>query len=273
MPRSKSISSLQPVMATSPLPPSSPSTSAPPRGLAKASSFADLRLTKTRLFKRLKGSRGQELDFGCSGEGPEIEEEDEESEGDRTVQMRPPPTRPPLYSNPPSSSSLPTCPSRPTPYAFPLHSAPSHDELRHAALKREEEAAAAAALDYCFSHARKNSRSSLAHLDTSALLPAIERLDLRRGSVPGVDDGASAADASSRPASYGTSSCSSRPRTNDSLPSFVESDTTVESTGSFPPSPVASPTTRSRPTFGGSYKPFKVDTDAVAAQSRAYAFI
>ncbi|BGP16008.1 hypothetical protein JCM10213_005441 [Rhodosporidiobolus nylandii] len=274
MARSQSISfssaSPSPFAPIAPVP--STSSQAPPspsKGLSKASSFADLRLAKRKLFKRLRGG-SRELDFECGGHAEE--EEDDALEGDQTLQGRPPIHRPQIPSAPPSCAALPP---RPAPYRFPLAGPPSEDELRRLARQQEEELAADACLAYMStqSHARKNSRSSsLAHLDTSSLGPAIERLSLRRGSVQ-EESTSDAFDERRRRSSHASSSISSRPRTNDSLPSFAESASTIDSTGSFPPSPVQSPTLKSRPTFAGSFAPVKVDTEAVAGQSRAYAFI
>ncbi|GAA5916588.1 hypothetical protein JCM6882_002553 [Rhodosporidiobolus microsporus] len=300
MPRSNSLTDASPFAPTPSLAassnnaPSSPprgSTSMPappapaPRTLGKASSFADLRLAKSKLWKRFGRKGSGDLDFDCAGEA-EIEEEEDDLAGDQTVQCRPTLRRPPLPSSPPSTASLPT---RPAPYKFPLHAPPSSDELRRLARQKEEELAAAACLDYISHHshhARKSSRSSsLAHLDTSALGPAIAGLSLRRGSAQSSLSGGSpyppgddlSVDEYGRPRSGSMASSSggsSRPRTNDSLPSFADSASTVDSTGSFPPSPVQSPTMRSRPTFSGSFAiAAKVDADAVAHQSRAYAFI
>ncbi|GAA5851322.1 hypothetical protein JCM8547_004206 [Rhodosporidiobolus lusitaniae] len=281
MPRANSLSQLPPDLAHAfnPTPTLSSNNSGPPspsrpRALSKASSFADLRLTKAKIFKRFRGG-SRELDFGCSGDAEvEIEEEDGEMEGEMTVQAKPSAHRPPLPSAPASFASLPP---RPSPYQFPLHAPPSEEELRRLAREKEEQLAAEACLDYIsthsHSHARKSSRSSsLAHLDTTGLGPSLERLNLRRGSAQSQHDDV----AVNRPRcdSIASSSvCSSRPRTNDSLPSFAESASTVDSTGSFPPSPVQSPTLRSRPTFANAYQPVKVDTEAVAHQSRSYAFI
>ncbi|GAA5977639.1 hypothetical protein JCM11641_006884 [Rhodosporidiobolus odoratus] len=281
MPRSKSISSDLPFHTPSSL--SGPSTSfhyagAPPspsktRVLSKASSFADLRLAKQKFLKRLKGSKGNDLDFGCSGDldAGEIEEEDEEmSGGDQTLQVRSPTIRPSLPSAPPSFT---VAPGRPAPYKFPLTGPPSVDELRRLARQKDEELAAEACLDYMssHSHARKHSRSSsLVQADTTGLGPAIERLSLRRGSV---QQGPGELDSNERPRSGSTdvsSVCSSRPRTNDSLPSFAESASTVDSTG--PPSPITSPSLKGRPTLTGAYHQAKADAE-IAHQPRAYAFI
>ncbi|GAA5824222.1 hypothetical protein JCM11251_001574 [Rhodosporidiobolus azoricus] len=310
MPRSNSLTDSSPFAPTPAVHPSFNPAAHPsmaPRALAKASSFADLRLAKNKLLKRFGGSKkgSADLDFGCGGED-EIEEEEDIFAGDQTVQARPAVRaslallslldeahvasvnklqlrRPPLPSAPSSTQSVPT---RPAPYKFPLHAPPSSDELRRLARQKEEELAAAACLDYISHHshhARKSSRSSsLAHIDTSSLGPAIANLSLRRGSAQSSHSAVSdLLDEHGRPRSgsmaSSTSGTSSRPRTNDSLPSFAESSvSTLDSTGSFPPSPVQSPTLRSRPTFSGSFSQkgqFKVDADAVAHQSRAYAFI
>lgn len=203
---------------------------------------------------------------------------------------------------PPSTASTrsptPRAPRRPAaPYAFPLDAALSAEELRRLERQREAELAAAAALDYTLhsSHARRSSRSSsAAQVDTPATAPhsvahVMERLNLgpsshahKRSLSREVLEPAFAPDLAGRERSDSVASlfqsrtsseCSSRPRTNDSLPSFAESASTVDTTGSFPPSPVQSPTLRSRPTFGNSYKEVRVDSDAIAAQPRAYAFI
>ncbi|GAA6027297.1 hypothetical protein JCM8097_002569 [Rhodosporidiobolus ruineniae] len=249
-----------------------------PRALAKPSSFADLRLAKSRILKRFRGHKG-EFDFGCAGEAEQEIEEEDDLAADATVHARLTSRRPPLPSSPPSFASLP---ARPAPYRFPLNAPPSEEELRRLAREKEEELAAEACLAYTMTHARKSSRSSsLAHLDTSALAlgPALERLSLRRGSAASshlaYDDDV---DEDGRPRSgslaSSSSECSSRPRTNDSLPSFVGSaSSTIDSNGSFPPSPVQSPTLKSRPTFQGVFQPVKVDADQVAHQLRAYSFI
>ena len=197
-------------------------------------------------------------------------------------------------------------PPRPAPYRFPLTAPPNAEELRRLEREREEALAAQAAIDYMktSSHARKHSRSSsLAQGDGSNGLAAI---------IEGVQQlGAAAAPSMSRRPSHDTttrlgpaapvlershsshsrseslasvsdglsssSSSSSRPRTNDSLPSFVETASTIDSsTGSFPPSPVQSPAVRARPAYVGKGLPpaaVKVDLEAVAHQPRGYSFI
>lgn len=193
----------------------------------------------------------------------------------------------------------PRAPRRPAaPYAFPLDAALSVEEIRRLERQREAELAAAAALDYTLSssHARRSSRSSTAAQADQATLTqhsiahAIERLNMGPAAAHGhahkrslsrdVLEPAFALDLRGRSGSVASlldssasSECSSRPRTNDSLPSFAESASTVDTSGSFPPSPVQSPTLRSRPTFGQAYKEVRVDSDTIATQPRAYAFI
>ncbi|GJN89279.1 hypothetical protein Rhopal_002258-T1 [Rhodotorula paludigena] len=304
MPRSQSISH-------SPFPPvpSSPSTSAqsafapPPSrsarpALSKASSLADLRSAPRKFLKRFhhKTSAGSHDDlWGCAGD---LDEASEGPEPGMATSHAPP------FPSSPSPSATITArtspPRRPAPYAFPLTAELTAEELRRLERQREADLAASAALDYCssHSHARKSSRSSSAAfvdtvgLSAQTLAGAIQQLHLAPEHARAPHAGLEPAlpigdfDAEGRPRSgsvvsmhggcaSSASECSSRPRTNDSLPSFAESSvSTVDSTGSFPPSPVHSPTLRSRPMFSGPYKaPAKVDTDSVAVQPRAYSFI
>ncbi|GAA5942898.1 hypothetical protein JCM3775_001222 [Rhodotorula graminis] len=305
MPRSSSISSIPSTAPGHPTsgplasrshpasPPSATATTTKPR-LAKASSLADLRLAKHKLFARFRGTHT------ANGDDDELWGTTEE-EAERAPE--PPVALPSLAASSLSTRTrtpTPRAPRRPAaPCAFPLDAALSAEEIRRLERQREAELAAAAALDYTLSssHARRSSRSSTAaaQADQATLTPhslahAIERLNMgpstayrhahkrslsrdvlepgfafelrgRSGSVASLLD------------STASSECSSRPRTNDSLPSFAESASTVDTSGSFPPSPMQSPTLRSRPTFGTSYKEVKVDTDSIAAQPRAYAFI
>ncbi|BGP39929.1 hypothetical protein JCM10450v2_003908 [Rhodotorula kratochvilovae] len=307
MPRSSSISHIPPALLagqpTSAHPSSPPSAPGARPRLAKASSFADLRLAKQKLLARFTRSstaaEGDEL-WGCAGA---LDEESERASEDVPREILPDPPARTAARTP-----TPRAPRRPTaPYAFPLNADLSAEELRRLERLREAELAAAAALDYTLhsSHARKSSRSSsAAQIDTSGLSPhmlagAIERLNLGPNAhahphghghahkrslsrevlepafalVDGDEGRGRANSVASLLSSPALSECSSRPRTNDSLPSFAESASTVDSTGSFPPSPVQSPTLRSRPTFSSAYREVKVDSDTVAAQPRSYAFI
>lgn len=206
-----------------------------------------------------------------------------------------------------STSALPPVPPpRPAPYRFPLTAPPNAEELRRLEREREEALAAQAALDYMqtSSHARKSSRSSsMAQGDGSGGLAAIiEGVQQLGGTAPSMSRTPSHATSHegnhlgpaapvlershsghSRSASLvstsdhsSSSSASSRPRTNDSLPSFIETASTIDSTGSFPPSPVQSAPLRARPTHTGKGLPpaaVKVDLEAVAQQPRGYSFI
>ncbi|GAA6050153.1 hypothetical protein JCM3770_000427 [Rhodotorula araucariae] len=275
-----------------------PCTAAARPRLAKASSFADLRVAKQKLLARFHKSStavdGDDL-WGCSGLL------DEESERSGDVPRETVPTPP---ADTAARTPTPRAPRRPAaPHACPLNADLNADELRRLERMREAELAAAAALDYTLhnSHARKSSRSSsVAQIDVVGLSPhmlasEIERVHLGPAAVHApkhahqrnlsrevLEPAFAFVDAEGRGrtgsvvsllSSPALSECSSRPRTNDSLPSFAESVSTVDSIGSFPPSPVQSLSFRGRPTFGSAYKEVKVDSDTVAAQPRAYAFI
>lgn len=201
-------------------------------------------------------------------------------------------------------------PPRPAPYRFPLKAPPTAEELRRLEREREEALAAQAALEYMqtSSHARKHSRSSSSvQAEATASMAAIVDGMQTMRTAPGMSrrpsqaaaggaspdsaideystrDLTSLAPAASfaeyepagRPRSGSIASSTSRPRTNDSLPSFVETASTIESNGSFPPSPVHSPSLRNRPAcFGGGVAPsaVKVDLEAIANQPRGYSFI
>ncbi|GAA5909955.1 hypothetical protein JCM8208_006397 [Rhodotorula glutinis] len=309
MPRSSSISSIPSTAPGHPTsgplasrshpasPPSTATTTTKPR-LAKASSLADLRLAKQKLFARFRGTNP------ASGDDDELWGTTEE-EAERVPSAELPSEALPSLAAASLSTRTrtptPRAPRRPAaPYAFPLDAALSVEEIRRLERQREAELAAAAALDYTLSssHARRSSRSSTAatQADQATLTPhsiahAIERLNMgpstaahghahKRSLSRDVLEPGFALDLRGRSGSVASlldstasSECSSRPRTNDSLPSFAESASTVDTSGSFPPSPVQSPTLRSRPTFGTSYKEVKVDTESIAAQPRAYAFI
>ncbi|GAA5857912.1 hypothetical protein JCM9279_000632 [Rhodotorula babjevae] len=311
MPRSSSISSILSPSApghptSGPLasrshpasPPPGTATTTKPR-LAKASSLADLRLAKQKLFARFRGVNT------AAGDDDELwgtteEEAERVPSADEPTQALPSLAAASLSTH--TRTPTPRAPRRPAaPFAFPLDAALTVEEIRRLERQREAELAAAAALDYTLSssHARRSSRSSTAaQADQATLTPhsiahAIERLNMgpstaaaahghahKRSLSRDVLEPAFALDLRGRSGSVASlldssasSECSSRPRTNDSLPSFAESASTVDTSGSFPPSPVQSPTLRSRPTFGHSYKEVKVDTDTFAAQPRAYAFI
>ncbi|GEM07375.1 hypothetical protein Rt10032_c03g1392 [Rhodotorula toruloides] len=249
--------------------------------MGKATSFADLRLAKDKLLKRFQrggSAAGRDLDFfGCAGE-MDFEEGDEAWQGECTKATLhgPPSTAPP--------------PRRPAPYRFPLSAPLSSEEQRQLERRREEELAAAACLDYISAQSHSTRSSSLADIDTTGvtgLSNAVERTNIQQhplrpshphARVPSRD--MLDLDAEGRPRSnsvvslpLSASDCSSRPRTNDSLPSFAESASTIDTTGSFPPSPVQSPSLRSRPTFASGIAPVKVDTEVIAQQPRAYTFI
>ncbi|GAA5875610.1 hypothetical protein JCM1840_003277 [Sporobolomyces johnsonii] len=280
MPRAKSVScssaTTNPFQTdTAPLPSTSAASTSPPtrqRTITKSSSFADLRLTKNKLLRRFKS---KDFDFGCAGDaGAEIEEEEEDA-GDRSgghqaaaAKMPLQATRPFPRSAPATATTVP--PARPPPSADVLDESQfSPEQLRALQRQKEEALAAEACLDYISSHrhSRKSSRSSsLAKIDTAGL--GLERLSLhdREGTF-------TPADARPRSDSTVSSLCSSRPRTNDSLPSFASTDApTISSSGSYPSSPVQSPSLRSRPTFSGPLNAVKPDADA-STQPRAYAFI
>ncbi|GAA5861559.1 hypothetical protein JCM3774_002626 [Rhodotorula dairenensis] len=305
-----------------PMPPPPSQHARPQRPLGKATSFADLRIGKTKLFKRFHHRRG-DFDFGCAGEESTADEGQlgARDEGAYARELPPPlPTKSVrLYDTSRQSSNLPQAstsalppvpPPRPAPYRFPLTAPPNVEELRRLEREREQALAAQAALDYMqtSSHARKSSRSSsMAQGDGSGGLAAIIEgvQQLGGGTAPSMSRTPSHATSSSAIAhdaarlgpaapvlershsshsrsasvvstSDQSTSSSSRPRTNDSLPSFVETASTVDSTGSFPPSPVQSPPLRTRPTHCGNGLPpaaVKVDLEAVAHQPRGYSFI
>ncbi|POY71816.1 hypothetical protein BMF94_5177 [Rhodotorula taiwanensis] len=286
-----------------------------PRALNKATSFADLRFGKSRLFKRFH--RKGDFDFGCAGEESTLGTVADSDHAGPYSHERPPPvpsksvrsydtSRPSLELSLPSTSRLPAAPPppRPAPYRFPLTAPPTAEELRRLEREREEALAAQAALEYMTtnSHARKHSRSSsLAQADASnslaAIMEGVQAMQTgpsgnasRRpshaaglGATPDLAPAApilerSISTSSRQSAASGSDhSTSSRPRTNDSLPSFVDTASTVDSNGSFPPSPVQSPLFRSRPTCTGTGglppNGVKVDFDAIAHQPRGYSFI
>ncbi|BGP31910.1 hypothetical protein JCM10296v2_003689 [Rhodotorula toruloides] len=287
MPRASSIS-FTASTSSAPFAPPPPHSTAPgtpsrQRAMSKATSFADLRLAKDKLLKRFQrggSAAGRDLDFfGCAGE-MDFEEGDEAGVGESSrATLRGPSTTQP--------------PPRPAPYRFPLSAPLSPEEQRQVERRKEEELAAAACLDYISAQSHGTRSSSLAHIDTTGvagLSSAVERMNIqqypRRPSqphahVPSRENAISCEyDEEGRPRSnsvvslsLSASDCSSRPRTNDSLPSFAESASTIDTTGSFPPSPVQSPTLRSRPTFASGVATVKVDTEAIAQQPRAYTFI
>ncbi|GAA5819962.1 hypothetical protein JCM11491_002693 [Sporobolomyces phaffii] len=240
---------------------STPSRPPAARTLKKASSLADLAKRHLSL-KRFKPK--PEFDFGCQGVG------EHDSDDDDT-------TTPPVR------------PRAPFQVVDEAHFTPH--QLR--ALKRQEDEAlaASACLEYIHSnkpshprraqHSRTHSRSSSAtshlhlHLplhDRDATLTAVDCLSssssTSRGpnSHPRPHHHPHPHHARSDSASTASSLCSSRPRTNDSLPSFASSDAaTYSSAGSYPPSPV---TTHA----AGSTEKRDSDDDP-AHQPRAYAFI
>ncbi|GAA6062830.1 hypothetical protein JCM10212_002468 [Sporobolomyces blumeae] len=253
-----------------------PAPRAPPpaqRTLKKSSSLADL---AKRHLRKLK-SRG-DFDFGCAGDpsNGEIEELDEDEPAVKAAPV--PPHHPSRDGQPfprlsPSTPTVPP-PSRPSaPLEVLDESHFTPEQLRALNRQREEALAAEACLDYISTHrhSRKTSKSSIHGI----AIPTLERLNLHDRDVTATATGPS----EFRPRSDSTSSasaCSSRPRTNDSLPSFASSDAaTYSSAGSFPPSPVQT----SRPRFSGGsaassprYEP-KIDPFETAGQPRAYAFI
>ncbi|GAA5981763.1 hypothetical protein JCM10908_004599 [Rhodotorula pacifica] len=292
-----------------PMPPPSSSHSRSQRPLGKATSFADLRIGKSKLFKRFHHRKG-DFDFGCAGEemgaggGFEGSSASHKQLPNQISRLTLSATT--FRSAQASTSALPPIPPpRPAPYRFPLTAPPHPEELRRLEREREEALAAQAAIDYMqsSSHARKHSRtSSMAHGDGSSALAAIvEGVQQLRaapsmsrtpsqttsstsgavarlaGAAPALDGSQSSHTRSGSLASASDrSSASSRPRTNDSLPSFVETASTIDSSGSFPPSPIQSPSLRTRPTYTGKGLPpaaVKVDFDAVAHQPRGYSFI
>ncbi|GAA5996147.1 hypothetical protein JCM5350_004588 [Sporobolomyces pararoseus] len=252
------------------------------RTLKKTSSFADLAKRQLRKFR----SKG-DFDFGCQGDSNQEIVEEEELEDEHQLHLQETRARLPFPSSSSSSSIAP--PSRPPAPFDPLdesHFTP--DQLRDLRRQKEEALAASACLEYIETtktqqhqhrrqHSRTHSRSSSLS-NPFHLSPALERLHLHdrdptmtpsshastrpQGKSHGRSDSAS---------SVSSSLCSSRPRTNDSLPSFASSDAiTCSSNGSYPPSPVQT----SRPTFQGPIKQLDHSSSFdPALQPRAYAFI
>ncbi|GAA5959890.1 hypothetical protein JCM3765_000633 [Sporobolomyces pararoseus] len=252
------------------------------RTLKKTSSFADLAKRQLRKFR----SKG-DFDFGCQGDSNQeiVEEEESEAEQQQLQEMRAP------LPFPSSSASSPIAPpSRPPAPFEPLDESQfTPDQLRNLRRQKEEALAASACLEYIQTtkthqhqhrrqHSRTHSRSSSLS-NPFHLSPALERLNLHdrdptmtpsshssirpEGKTHGRSDSGS---------SVSSSLCSSRPRTNDSLPSFASSDAiTCSSAGSYPPSPIQT----SRPTFQGGGGIKKIDHSSIdpALQPRAYAFI
>ncbi|GAA5928403.1 uncharacterized protein JCM15063_003870 [Sporobolomyces koalae] len=244
------------------------------RTLRKTSSFADL---AKKHLKRLR-NRGEDFDFGCQGDAhaqDSFKEDDEEDEPTLA------PRRPTVRSSLPFATVESAPPSRP---AAPLEVLDERDfspqQLQELRRKKEEALAADACVEYMQTHtthrrqhSRTHSRSSSNPQNLFPLPTMFERLNLHDHR----DEPTVTAYAGVRPRADSTSSlCSSRPRTNDSLPSFAGSDAaTYSSAGSYPPSPVQT----SRPTFASpgvgaaAVVSRKLDTSDPAHQPRAYAFI
>ncbi|GAA5909934.1 uncharacterized protein JCM6883_003144 [Sporobolomyces salmoneus] len=248
------------------------------RTLKKKSSLAELAKKHLRRFK----SKG-DFDFGCQGDSLHESEQEgryEEEEEDDVEETRQSPT--------PMTSS----PSRPQLASEVLDESQfSASQLRDLRRQKEEALAASACLEYIQttrSHQQHRRQHSRTHSLTSSsnpfsLSPALERLNLhdRDQTITSSGPRHGRSESNSSISSASVSQCSSRPRTNDSLPSFASttsSDLTSSSSyGSFPPSPVQT----SRPTFsgvgggGGTGTMMKKNEsiESAASQPRAYAFI
>ncbi|SCV74264.1 BQ2448_6696 [Microbotryum intermedium] len=207
-----------------PPPPLPTSPSLPPQPLKGSSSLLDLRSFSRRpgnLLRRFK-SRDDEL-FGCAGEMLDI---DERQMGARDSAAGQGPAidefpSPPRFSNakshsPATSISSGSEPLSPPPYCPPprITSLQSRESLRALERQREEEAAANACITYIAAH---SSPSSL-----SRPLPGPGPLCLDMNAVASYQRRRASSCASSCASSAfaGQSQASSRPSTNESLPSY-----------------------------------------------------
>ncbi|SGY48603.1 BQ5605_C001g00669 [Microbotryum silenes-dioicae] len=206
-----------------PAPPPLPTTpSLPPQPPLKvSSSLLDLRSLSKRpgnLLRRFK-SRDDEL-FGCAGEMPDLDDAPtaaRDSADGQGLAIDELPSPPPRFwqgtsHSPTTSTSSSLDPLSPPPYCPPprVTSLQSRESLRALERQREEEAAANACITYIAAHA------SLPSL--SRPLPGPGPLSLDMNAVASYQRYRASSCASS--AFTSRSQTSSRPSTNDSLPSY-----------------------------------------------------
>ncbi|GAA5856273.1 hypothetical protein JCM3766R1_005914 [Sporobolomyces carnicolor] len=239
-----------------PMPMPMPTPRTRTRTLKKKSSLADLAKKHLRRFK----GRG-DFDFGCQGDALDERSESGEDEDEDEVSAA---VASPSTSNAAAAAAAPSRPQQPADVLD--ESQFSHDELRALRRQHEEALAASACLEYIHTHRRQHSRThsrtssaNLASLnlhdrDATVVVPSSSSSSSPRlsRSIPHHVRSESNSSLQSHYSSLSLSSSggsSSRPRTNDSLPSFASSDapTMASSIASHPPSPVQHNT--SRPTL------------------------
>ncbi|KAK4703426.1 hypothetical protein P7C70_g2791, partial [Phenoliferia sp. Uapishka_3] len=221
-----------------------------PKTLSKSPSLADLKEGfRPKWLHKLKKSSKQDFDFGCAGDSGDHDELPEEVEEDEMVDVPgdlispSPRTAPPCYT--PSFAARQAAASHNEDLTLVL---PTAEELKAAARRQAEEAAALDALDF--------------YLGSGPSTPVSPSDSSQLAYLAPEDDSNEAFMARSRSSSTTSSSngLSSRPRTNESLPSYHSSPVT---------------TTSRRPTLTGTASsPYPLPLDAkVQNAPRTYSFI